>query len=171
MLPRQDGDVLRAFQGFTVLRLGSLVESRALDRGVAAKRVVRECASDARPQLCRQPTYTEQSIPVRPLKESREPYVARKVMDAGLIHFVVADVCNQANGDVLAERSEIGSLQGGRGVGIRLTVHDVDPACKKPVRATDLVVHTNFGGGATVAAGGNRPSERVLILRFQINFI
>ena len=31
--------------------------------------------------------------------------------------------------------------------------------------------HTNFGGGATVAAGGNRPSERVLILRFQINFI
>src|ERR1039458_6261764 len=118
MLPRQDGDVLRAFQGFTVLRLGSLVESRALDRGVAAKRVVRECASDARPQLCRQPTYTEQSIPVRPLKESREPYVARKVMDAGLIHFVVADVCNQANGDVLAERSEIGSLQGGRGAAV-----------------------------------------------------
>jgi phosphate-selective porin OprO/OprP len=31
--------------------------------------------------------------------------------------------------------------------------------------------HTNFGGGATVAAGGNRPAERVLILRFQINFI
>jgi phosphate-selective porin OprO/OprP len=31
--------------------------------------------------------------------------------------------------------------------------------------------NTNFGGGATVAAGGNRPSERVLILRFQINFI
>ena len=31
--------------------------------------------------------------------------------------------------------------------------------------------NTNFGGGATVAAGGNRPSERALILRFQINFI
>lgn len=30
---------------------------------------------------------------------------------------------------------------------------------------------TNFGGGATAAAGGNRPSEKVLILRFQINFI
>jgi phosphate-selective porin OprO/OprP len=31
--------------------------------------------------------------------------------------------------------------------------------------------NTNFGGGATVAAGGNRPSEKALILRFQINFI
>ncbi len=31
--------------------------------------------------------------------------------------------------------------------------------------------NTNFGGGATVAAGGNRPAERALILRFQINFI
>lgn len=31
--------------------------------------------------------------------------------------------------------------------------------------------NTNFGGGATVAAGGSRPSEKVLILRFQINFI
>jgi phosphate-selective porin OprO/OprP len=31
--------------------------------------------------------------------------------------------------------------------------------------------NTNFGGGATVAAGRNRPSERALILRFQINFI
>jgi phosphate-selective porin OprO/OprP len=31
--------------------------------------------------------------------------------------------------------------------------------------------NTNFGGGATAAAGGNRPSERVILLRFQINFI
>jgi len=31
--------------------------------------------------------------------------------------------------------------------------------------------NTNFGGGAAAAAGGNRPSERTLILRFQINFI
>ena len=31
--------------------------------------------------------------------------------------------------------------------------------------------NTNFAGGAAAAAGGNRPSERVLILRFQINFI
>lgn len=31
--------------------------------------------------------------------------------------------------------------------------------------------NTNFGGGAPVAAGGNRPSEKVLILRFQVNFI
>lgn len=31
--------------------------------------------------------------------------------------------------------------------------------------------NTNFGGGATVAAGGNRPTEKALILRFQINFI
>jgi phosphate-selective porin OprO/OprP len=30
--------------------------------------------------------------------------------------------------------------------------------------------HTNFGGGATVAAGGNRPSEKAIIQRFQINF-
>jgi phosphate-selective porin OprO/OprP len=30
---------------------------------------------------------------------------------------------------------------------------------------------TNFGGGATVAAGINRPTEKALILRFQINFI
>jgi phosphate-selective porin OprO/OprP len=31
--------------------------------------------------------------------------------------------------------------------------------------------HTNFGGGATAAAGGNRPSEKVIVLRFQVNFI
>ena len=31
--------------------------------------------------------------------------------------------------------------------------------------------HTNFGGGATAAAGGNRLPEKALILRFQINFI
>jgi phosphate-selective porin len=31
--------------------------------------------------------------------------------------------------------------------------------------------HTDFGGGATVAAGVNRPAEKALILRFQINFI
>jgi phosphate-selective porin OprO/OprP len=31
--------------------------------------------------------------------------------------------------------------------------------------------HTNFGGGATAAAGGNRPSEKAIILRFQVNFI
>jgi phosphate-selective porin OprO and OprP len=30
---------------------------------------------------------------------------------------------------------------------------------------------TNFGGGATVAQGINRPLEKVLIFRFQINFI
>jgi phosphate-selective porin OprO/OprP len=30
--------------------------------------------------------------------------------------------------------------------------------------------NTNFGGGAAVAAGGNRPSERVFINRFQVNF-
>jgi len=30
--------------------------------------------------------------------------------------------------------------------------------------------NTNFEGGATVAAGGNRPSERVFINRFQVNF-
>jgi phosphate-selective porin OprO and OprP len=30
--------------------------------------------------------------------------------------------------------------------------------------------NTNFGGGATVANGGNRPSERVLLNRFQVNF-
>jgi len=30
--------------------------------------------------------------------------------------------------------------------------------------------HTNFGGGAAVAAGGNRPSEKALLQRFQINF-
>lgn len=30
---------------------------------------------------------------------------------------------------------------------------------------------TNFGGGATVAQGGNRPAEKSLILRFQLNFI
>ncbi|MDR3698288.1 MAG: porin [Candidatus Sulfopaludibacter sp.] len=30
---------------------------------------------------------------------------------------------------------------------------------------------TNFGGGATLATGGNRPTEKALILRFQINFI
>jgi hypothetical protein len=29
---------------------------------------------------------------------------------------------------------------------------------------------TNFGGGATVAQGINRPTEKVLIFRFQINF-
>jgi phosphate-selective porin OprO/OprP len=31
--------------------------------------------------------------------------------------------------------------------------------------------HTGFGGGATIAAGINRPAEKVLVLRFQINFI
>jgi phosphate-selective porin OprO/OprP len=31
--------------------------------------------------------------------------------------------------------------------------------------------NTNFLGGATAAQGGNRPSERVFIIRFQINFI
>lgn len=30
---------------------------------------------------------------------------------------------------------------------------------------------TNFGGGATLAMGTNRPTEKVLIFRFQINFI
>ncbi len=30
--------------------------------------------------------------------------------------------------------------------------------------------NTNFGGGAAVSAGGNRPSERALLQRFQINF-
>jgi phosphate-selective porin OprO/OprP len=30
--------------------------------------------------------------------------------------------------------------------------------------------NTNFGGGAAAAAGGNRPSERVWLNRFQINF-
>ena len=30
--------------------------------------------------------------------------------------------------------------------------------------------NTNFGGGATVAAGGNRPSEKALLQRFQISF-
>lgn len=30
---------------------------------------------------------------------------------------------------------------------------------------------TNFGGGATLALGTNRPTEKVLIFRFQINFI
>ena len=29
---------------------------------------------------------------------------------------------------------------------------------------------TNFGGGATAAAGGNRPSERVWLNRFQVSF-
>jgi phosphate-selective porin OprO/OprP len=31
--------------------------------------------------------------------------------------------------------------------------------------------YTTFGGGATIAAGINRPAEKALILRFQINFI
>ncbi len=30
--------------------------------------------------------------------------------------------------------------------------------------------NTNFGGGATAAAGGNRPSEKALLQRFQLNF-
>ncbi|MBZ5675682.1 MAG: OprO/OprP family phosphate-selective porin [Acidobacteriia bacterium] len=30
--------------------------------------------------------------------------------------------------------------------------------------------NTNFGGGATAATGGNRPTERALLQRFQINF-
>jgi phosphate-selective porin OprO/OprP len=30
--------------------------------------------------------------------------------------------------------------------------------------------NTNFGGGATAALGGNRPTERALLQRFQINF-
>jgi phosphate-selective porin len=39
------------------------------------------------------------------------------------------------------------------------------------VRITGDYANTNFLGGAPAAAGGNRPSERVLIFRFQINFI
>jgi len=31
--------------------------------------------------------------------------------------------------------------------------------------------HTGFTGGATAAAGGNRPTEKAIILRFQVNFI
>jgi phosphate-selective porin OprO/OprP len=31
--------------------------------------------------------------------------------------------------------------------------------------------HTNFGGGGTAATGGNRPTEKAIILRFQVNFI
>ena len=31
--------------------------------------------------------------------------------------------------------------------------------------------HTSFGGGNTAALGGNRPTEKIVILRFQINFI
>ncbi|HEY4363979.1 MAG TPA: porin [Bryobacteraceae bacterium] len=30
--------------------------------------------------------------------------------------------------------------------------------------------HTNYGGGATPSAGGNRPSEKTVLQRFQINF-
>jgi len=30
---------------------------------------------------------------------------------------------------------------------------------------------TNFGGGNTIALGGNRLDEKVVIFRFQINFI
>jgi phosphate-selective porin len=30
--------------------------------------------------------------------------------------------------------------------------------------------NTNFGGGASAALGGNRPSERAVLQRFQINF-
>ena len=30
--------------------------------------------------------------------------------------------------------------------------------------------NTNFAGGAAISAGGNRPPERALLQRFQINF-
>ena len=30
--------------------------------------------------------------------------------------------------------------------------------------------YTKFGGGATAALGGNRPLERAILQRFQINF-
>jgi phosphate-selective porin len=30
--------------------------------------------------------------------------------------------------------------------------------------------NTNYGGGATAALGGNRPSERTILQRFQISF-
>jgi phosphate-selective porin OprO/OprP len=39
------------------------------------------------------------------------------------------------------------------------------------VRISGDYGRTNFGGGATVAAGINRPTEKVIILRLQINFI
>lgn len=39
------------------------------------------------------------------------------------------------------------------------------------VRISGDYGRTNFGGGATVAQGINRPTEKVLIFRFQINFI
>jgi phosphate-selective porin OprO/OprP len=39
------------------------------------------------------------------------------------------------------------------------------------VRISTDIGSTNFGGGALASAGGNRPSERVILLRFQINFI
>ena len=38
------------------------------------------------------------------------------------------------------------------------------------VRITLDYGNTNFGGGATAANGGDRPSERVLLNRFQVNF-
>ncbi len=38
------------------------------------------------------------------------------------------------------------------------------------VRLTLDYGNTNYGGGAIVAAGGNRPSERALLQRFQLNF-
>ena len=39
------------------------------------------------------------------------------------------------------------------------------------VRISGDYGRTNFGGGATVAAGINKPTEKILIFRFQINFI
>ena len=39
------------------------------------------------------------------------------------------------------------------------------------VRISGDYGRTNFGGGATLAAGLNRPTERVIIFRLQINFI
>ena len=39
------------------------------------------------------------------------------------------------------------------------------------VRISGDYGRTNFGGGATVANGINRPTEKVIIFRFQINFI
>ncbi len=38
-------------------------------------------------------------------------------------------------------------------------------------RITVDYANTNFGGGNTLALGGNRPAEKVVITRFQINFI
>ena len=31
--------------------------------------------------------------------------------------------------------------------------------------------NTDFGGGNTIALGGNKPEEKVVTIRFQINFV